>query len=37
LIRLSKGQDFGPDKDAKAEEQSQAKDKWRDWLAKQKK
>ncbi len=37
LIRLSKGQDFGPDKDAKPEEQSQAKDKWREWLAKQKK
>jgi hypothetical protein len=37
LIRLSKGQDFGPDKDARPEEQSQAKDKWRDWLAKQKK
>jgi hypothetical protein len=37
LVRLSRGQDFGPDKDAKPEEQSQAKDKWREWLAKQKK
>jgi hypothetical protein len=37
LMRLSKGQDFGPDKEAKPEEQSQAKDKWREWLAKQKK
>jgi hypothetical protein len=36
LIRLSKGQDFGPDKKATAEEQSAAKDKWREWLAKQK-
>jgi hypothetical protein len=37
LIRLSKGQDFGPEKNATAEEQSAAKDKWREWLTKQKK
>jgi hypothetical protein len=36
LMRLSKGQDFGPDKKAKPEEQSAAKDKWREWLARQK-
>jgi hypothetical protein len=36
LIRLSKGQDFGPDKNATDVERSQAKDKWKEWLAKQK-
>ncbi len=37
LMRFSKGMDFGPEKDAKAEERSAAMDRWREWLARQKK
>jgi hypothetical protein len=36
LVRLSQGMDFGPDKDATAEQRSAAMDKWREWLARQK-
>ncbi len=37
LLRWTRGVDFGPDKNATAEERSQAQDKYRDWLARQKK
>jgi len=36
LMRLSRGLDFGPEKDAKPEDRVKAQEKWRDWLAKQK-
>jgi hypothetical protein len=35
LVRLSRGQDFGPSPDAAAAEREQAQQKWRDWWARQ--
>ncbi len=35
LVRLSRGQDFGPSPDAPAAEREQARQKWRDWFARQ--
>jgi HEAT repeats len=33
LVRLSRGQDFGPSPDASTTEREQARQKWRDWWA----
>lgn len=33
LVRLSRGQDFGPSPDAPASQREQAQQKWRDWWA----
>jgi hypothetical protein len=35
LVRLSRGQDFGPAPDAATSEREQAQQKWRDWWARQ--
>jgi hypothetical protein len=35
LVRLSRGQDFGPPAEAAASEREQARQKWRDWWARQ--
>ena len=35
LVRLSRGQDFGPSPDAPTSEREQAQQKWRDWWARQ--
>jgi hypothetical protein len=35
LVRLSRGQDFGPSPDAPTAEREQAQQKWRDWFARQ--